>query len=176
MCWWYSAIIIYLQTNVTFFVEDTKNASSTLSPSITLCRCEHGGECFVPEATSDETAAIASAFIVMSCNCSIGRSGDFCEEQTDFCQGETTTPCHPLVTCTNNPTNFTCGPCPTGYEGDGMLCTGIRSLMQLFFCAKIPVCLVSCSWKFPGFVENCRQRTEVFQCSPLMLNFIINFL
>ena len=113
------------ETNVTFLVQDTKNGSSTLSPSITLCGCVNGGICFVPQASSPETEAVASTFLVMSCNCSVGQTGEFCEEQKDFCRGETTTPCHPLVTCTNHPTNFTCSPCPTGYEGDGMICTDI---------------------------------------------------
>ena len=110
-------------------VQDTKNGSSTLSPSITLCRCVSGGECFVPEASSPETAAIVSRFRVMSCNCPVGRTGEFCEAQTDFCAGESTTPCHPLVTCTNYPTNFTCGPCPIGYEGDGTVCLGMKNFI-----------------------------------------------
>ena len=113
-----------LQANVTFLVQDSRNASSSLSPSIFLCRCVSGGICFVPEATSQETGAVQDTFLVMSCNCTIGRTGEFCEEEKNFCEGESTPPCHPLVTCINNPTNFTCGSCPTGYEGDGISCSG----------------------------------------------------
>ncbi len=105
-------------------MQDTKNTSSTLTPSIILCRCANGGECIAPEPTSDETAEIVSTFVVMSCVCPVGRTGEFCEEITDFCAGDSTPPCHPLVTCINNPTNFTCGPCPTGYQGNGTICAG----------------------------------------------------
>ena len=105
-------------------VQDTRNASATLSPAIFLCGCVSGGECFVPNATSQETAEIQNTFLVMSCNCPIGRTGMFCQDVKDFCVGGATPPCHPLVTCTNNPTNFTCGQCPTGYEGDGTTCLG----------------------------------------------------
>ena len=78
----------------------------------------------MPEATSQETALIRDTFLVMSCRCPFGRSGEFCEVVRDFCDGDLTPPCHPLVTCTNNPTNFTCGPCPSGYDGDGTVCLG----------------------------------------------------
>ena len=109
---------------MTFLVRDTRNASSTLSPNIVLCRCESDGRCFIPPSSSNETDASQSAFLVMSCECPVGRTGEFCEEERDFCVGETTPSCHPLVTCINSPTNFTCGPCPNGYEGDGRICLG----------------------------------------------------
>ena len=60
----------------------------------------------------------------MSCDCPVGRTGEFCEDQRDFCVGEAAPPCHPLVTCINSPTNFTCGSCPNGYEGNGRICLG----------------------------------------------------
>jgi hypothetical protein len=116
-----------LQTSITFLVQDTKNGSSILSPSILLCRCVHGGECLLPDESSPESGSIASAFLVMSCNCTVGRTGEFCEEVKDFCAGESTPPCHPLVTCFNHPTNFACGPCPRGYEGDGLICSGKKN-------------------------------------------------
>ncbi|CAB4042922.1 mucin, partial [Paramuricea clavata] len=109
--------------NLTFLVQDTKNGSSTLSPNIQLCRCENGGECFVPEATSEQEAAIENTFLVMSCNCPPGYTGEFCGEVRDFCAGGLTPSCNALVTCTNSPTGFTCGDCPNGYDGNGQICS-----------------------------------------------------
>jgi hypothetical protein len=42
----------------------------------------------------------------------------------DFCDGGLTPPCNALVTCTNSPTGFMCGDCPTGYQGNGQTCLG----------------------------------------------------
>lgn len=106
-------------------VQDTKNGSTTMSPNIQLCRCENGGTCFVPQASSEETAAIQNTFVVMSCTCPLGFSGEFCGNVRDFCLGELTPPCYPLVTCTNSPTGFACGECPNGYEGNGQVCSGM---------------------------------------------------
>ncbi len=116
--------IAFLQTNITFLVQDTKNGSATLSPRIQLCRCENGGECYVPEASSEQTAAVQNAFLIMSCNCPLGRTGKFCGEVRDFCTEGLTPPCNALVTCTNTPTSFMCGNCPNGYEGNGQTCSG----------------------------------------------------
>ena len=113
-----------LQAIVTFLVRDSKDAAVSFSPSIQLCRCFAEDQCFVPEASSQETADIDVTFLVMSCNCPDGRTGEFCEVELDYCVGELTPPCHPLVSCFNHPTNFTCGDCPAGYEGDGRICLG----------------------------------------------------
>ncbi|XP_028416182.1 uncharacterized protein LOC114539806 [Dendronephthya gigantea] len=110
---------------VTFLVTDSNGAAVSLSPNIRLCRCVAGGLCTIPEATSQETADIDVAFLVMTCECPDGRTGEFCEVELDYCAGELTPPCHPLVSCFNHPTNFTCGDCPTGYVGDGSLCLDI---------------------------------------------------
>ncbi|CAB4015195.1 mucin, partial [Paramuricea clavata] len=110
--------------NLTFLVQDTKNGSAILSPNIQLCRCVNG-ECFVPEATSEQEAAIENTFLVMSCNCLFGYTGEFCGEVRDFCAGELTPPCNPLVTCANSAAGFMCGNCPNGYEGNGQICSDI---------------------------------------------------
>jgi hypothetical protein len=115
--------LLLLQVNLTFLVQDTKNGSATLSPNIQLCRCVNG-ECFVPEATSEQEAAIENTFLVMSCNCPFGYTGEFCGEVRDFCAGELTPPCNPLVTCANSAAGFMCGDCPNGYEGNGQICSG----------------------------------------------------
>lgn len=113
-----------LQVDITFVVTDTKNGTATLSPSIQLCKCENNGTCFVPEATSNELASSRPKFLIMSCTCQVGFTGPFCGEVRDFCIGEFGPTCHPLVRCFNSPTNFTCGPCPNGYSGNGQTCSG----------------------------------------------------
>ena len=50
--------------------------------------------------------------------------GPFCEEDVDSC---TETNCFEEVECFDVPApgmGATCGPCPTGLEGDGIRCTG----------------------------------------------------
>ena len=105
-------------------MDDGKNGTDSLTPDINLCACQNGGTCFIPEATSNITAGIQNDFVDMECNCPMGKTGRYCETQKDFCASASGTVCHPLVLCFNHPTNFTCGPCPTGYEGNGHVCTG----------------------------------------------------
>ena len=105
-------------------MDDGKNGTDSLTPDISLCACQNGGTCFIPEATSNITAGIQNDFVDMECNCPMGKTGRYCETQKDFCASSSGTVCHPLVLCSNHPTNFTCGPCPTGYEGNGQVCTG----------------------------------------------------
>lgn len=127
------------QANLTFLVKDTKNASTTLTPTIQLCRCLNKGECFVPEDTSDEVAAVKTTFLTMSCNCLSNFTGRFCSEVRNFCEGQLTPPCHPLVTCSNSAEGFSCSPCPNGYEGNGQICSGQLNDLYLQLSAFQPV-------------------------------------
>ncbi|EDV29248.1 uncharacterized protein TRIADDRAFT_19226, partial [Trichoplax adhaerens] len=57
------------------------------------------------------------------CICSAGWNGDHCTVDFDSCANF---PCYENVTCTDNVaplTGYTCGSCPQGYTGDGILCS-----------------------------------------------------
>ena len=69
-----------------------------------------------------------SKFIYQGCSCSAGYTGRFCENDIDACvlNGQ---PCFKDVNCTDQPapaniTGYSCGPCPSGYSGDGVKCVG----------------------------------------------------
>ncbi|CAB4021536.1 mucin isoform X2, partial [Paramuricea clavata] len=111
--------------NLSFSVQDTKNASTILVPIINVCACENGGLC-VQQATTMETQGLSfSQHQVLNCECATGFTGEFCEIVRDFCQTQSGSPCHPLANCTNSPTNYICGDCPSGYNGDGADCADI---------------------------------------------------
>ena len=58
-------------------------------------------------------------------------SGQFCEKDGDGCAEES---CYNGVQCYDIPApgvGRRCGPCPLGYTGDGITCTGV--LINIFF-------------------------------------------
>ena len=99
------------------------NASASLIPRINMCACQNGGTCFNAERT-EINALIFEQYDLLDCRCVIGFEGDLCENSKDFCITESGSPCHPQVNCTNTPTRYICGPCPTGFGGDGQNCSG----------------------------------------------------
>jgi len=60
------------------------------------------------------------------CICPSGWEGDRCEKDINSCvEGS----CYPGVTCIDKPPpeiGFSCGPCPAGYQGDGIACTSLN--------------------------------------------------
>ncbi|XP_028401634.1 mucin-like protein [Dendronephthya gigantea] len=114
---------------VSFIVTDSKNASTSLVPLINMCACQNGGTCF--EATSTGLNALTfDGYVLLECRCAIGYEGNLCQTVKDFCVTESGSPCHPQVTCTNSPTGYICGPCPTGFGGDGQNCSDIDECEQ----------------------------------------------
>lgn len=97
-----------------------------------MCACENGGQCVAPEL--GDTLNNDNKFIVQGCNCAAGYTGRFCENDIDACNFNGN-PCFSGVNCTDHPppaniTGFDCGPCPSGYSGDGIVCTG-KSRMRI---------------------------------------------
>ena len=69
-----------------------------------------------------------SRFVYMGCACQEGFTGRFCESDIDACEmnGQ---PCYTGVKCIDlpapaNATGYECGPCPSGYSGNGAQCAG----------------------------------------------------
>ena len=97
-----------------------------------MCACENGGQCVAPEL--GDTLNNDNKFIVQGCTCAAGYTGRFCENDIDACNFNGN-PCFLGVNCTDHPppaniTGFDCGPCPSGYSGDGIVCTG-KSRMRI---------------------------------------------
>jgi hypothetical protein len=118
-------VFFSFQFNLSFLVEDTKNASSpVLVPTINVCACQNQGVCVQQATTAEIQSLLFSPHTVLSCECSNGFIGEFCETVRDFCQTQSGSPCHPQSRCINSPTNYTCGSCPSGYRGNGIDCSG----------------------------------------------------
>ena len=111
---------------MTFVATDDKGASVSWSPTIRMCTCQHGGQCVEPE--EGDTANTDNKFIYMGCACQGGYTGRFCDSDIDACEmnGQ---PCYTGVECIDlpapaNSSGYKCGPCPSGYTGNGAQCTG----------------------------------------------------
>ena len=114
------------QFNLSFVATDDKGASATWSPKINMCACYHGGQCVPPEEGDEVNTD--SKFVFMGCACQGGYTGRFCDSDIDACEmnGQ---PCYAGVNCTDLPapanvSGYTCGPCPTGFTGNGAQCAG----------------------------------------------------
>ncbi len=69
-----------------------------------------------------------SKFVYLGCACQGGYTGRFCDSDIDACEmnGQ---PCYTGVTCIDlpppaNASGYKCGPCPSGYTGNGAQCVG----------------------------------------------------
>ncbi|XP_078486275.1 uncharacterized protein LOC144744818 [Ciona intestinalis] len=110
-------------TSLSINVIDSSGFASSLDVNIKLCGCQNGGTCNNNDPAISDTA---NRFELKSCTCSLGYSGVLCSQDEDSCA--TNNPCAPMVTCTDlpppatGPTGVSCGPCPTGFTGDGQFC------------------------------------------------------
>lgn len=115
------------QVEPVFIVTISNISASELRPLVRLCPCQNNGSCVDDEDVQRQLDS-GERFIVLSCECPARLTGLFCESNFDACV-ENNDPCFPGVECVNvppdvNQTGFTCGPCPSGYHGDGATCTG----------------------------------------------------
>jgi len=113
--------------NISFVATDDKGASTTWSPTINMCACDHDGQCVPPEEGDELNTD--NKFIYLGCACQGGYTGRFCESDIDACEmnGQ---PCYAGVECIDLPppanvSGYTCGPCPSGYTGNGAQCADI---------------------------------------------------
>ena len=119
-------LVLLLQFNLSFVATDDKGASATWSPTINMCACDHGGQCVRPE--EGDKVNTDSKFVYMGCTCQGGYTGRFCDSDIDACESNGQ-PCYTGVECTDlpppaNASGYKCGPCPSGYTGDGAHCVG----------------------------------------------------
>ena len=91
-----------------------------------MCTCDHGGQCVQPE--EGDPVNTDDKFVYMGCACQGGYTGRFCDSDIDACEmnGQ---PCYAGVKRTDlpppaNASGYRCGPCPTGYTGNGAQCAG----------------------------------------------------
>lgn len=119
----------FWQIDIQFIVADA-TTSTVLQPAINVCACQNQGVCTTVEEDDAENSADSSEnkFSILSCTCQNGYTGTFCDADLDACE-ENFQPCYPGVTCNDlpapaNKTGFKCDPCPNGYSGDGIECSG----------------------------------------------------
>ncbi|XP_020604224.1 mucin-like protein isoform X3 [Orbicella faveolata] len=113
---------------------------------------------------------------VLQCECLNGYTGTSCESDLDACEANLN-PCYPGVSCVDLPppaniSGYKCGPCPSGFTGDGSKCedfdeclnSGPSECKQI--CINTPGSFVCDCYK--GYLLNIDQRTcdDINECVP----------
>ncbi|XP_031551446.1 mucin-like protein isoform X2 [Actinia tenebrosa] len=154
---------------------DNKGATSVLRPVLHVCACYNGGDCLITNQEEEEDRN-NSRFSIMSCQCPSGYTGRFCESDVDACEVNMN-PCYPGVQCKDLPapanvTGYECGPCPSGFSGQGDSCLDIDECDDFVsqrcsqICANTPGSFIcGCN---PGYVlnEGGRSCDDVNECHP----------
>jgi len=157
-----------------FVATDELGASVSSTPCIKMCACKNNGQCVAPPLGDKYNND--SKFIYQGCSCSSGYTGRFCENDIDACtyNGQ---PCFKGVTCTDlsppaNITGYTCGPCPSGYSGDGENCDDINECANNSLnncaqkCTNTPgsfVCSCNLGFKLNSNNHDC---DDINECEP----------
>lgn len=120
-----SSLILWLQVNIEFIATDDKGAVAILRPVFYLCACRDEAECIESEIGMQSD----NHFNVLPCQCRIGYTGQYCENDIDACKVNLN-PCYPGVVCNDlpapaNESGYECGPCPSGFSGSGDSCQGM---------------------------------------------------
>lgn len=120
--------ICFLQIHMEFVAKDSKGATAFLRPIINLCACHNDGLCY-PSMNNKNASQNNNKMNVLQCECLNGYTGKFCESDLDACEANLN-PCYPGVSCVDLPppaniSGYKCGPCPSGFTGDGSKCQGI---------------------------------------------------
>uniref|UniRef100_A0A1X7T9H7 Ig-like domain-containing protein n=1 Tax=Amphimedon queenslandica TaxID=400682 RepID=A0A1X7T9H7_AMPQE len=108
-----------VEFNFTVIATDSFNETSKITPQVIICSCTSDrGNC-----TIDEYENNTSNPLILMCDCMEAYEGEYCEDDFDGC---TEVSCFNNATCTDVPapgTGATCPPCPSGYTGDGIVCS-----------------------------------------------------
>ncbi|XP_022801631.1 mucin-like protein isoform X3 [Stylophora pistillata] len=113
------------QIELEFVVTDDQGAKAFLRPIINLCACHNDGVCLQSASNKNSTYG-SNKMNVLECGCLNGYTGTFCESDLDACEANLN-PCYPGVKCIDLPppaniSGYKCGPCPSGFTGDGSKC------------------------------------------------------
>ena len=92
--------------------------SGVTCTDINECAVNNGGCAAPPGGRCDNAAG------TFSCSCNSGFTGGSCNDINECATANGG--CSPLAGCTNDPGTYACGPCPSGYTGDGVTCTDIN--------------------------------------------------
>lgn len=157
-----------------------------------ICNCIAGYtgkhcEMELDECTSNPCVSGTCLDVVngFQCVCGEGFTGYQCEQEIDECASN---PCFLSIKCTDQVAGFSCGPCPDGYQGDGIDCTGylVLSIQNEVFqsyqfpsipdvdeCETIIPCQGVCSNYLGGYKCGCldgyRQVTNDTSCEGRLL-------
>ncbi|XP_078725598.1 uncharacterized protein LOC144942673 [Lampetra fluviatilis] len=169
-----------------WLVASDGGSSSRVALSLTVCNCSRNAACNFSQPLLSSSNDSAS-FQVASCLCSSGYVGTYCDQDYDAC-GKS--PCFSGVTCTDLPApslNFTCGPCPVGYSGNGRSCLDIDECNVTSPCGGHGSCTNSpgsfnCSC-FPGYrnpptcldIDECAEQPNICSSSQLCVNTLGSF-
>eukprot|EP00057_Strongylocentrotus_purpuratus_P020264 XP_011674738.1 PREDICTED: mucin-like protein isoform X1 [Strongylocentrotus purpuratus] len=107
-------------------VSDERGAQSVVSFKVKICECMNEGVCDFQTLAVGQNLN-ANGFAVVTCNCTIGWSGDHCDVEFDACAES---PCYESVLCMDSPAGMTpefqCGDCPPGLQGTGETCYDVN--------------------------------------------------
>ncbi|XP_066290899.1 mucin-like protein isoform X2 [Branchiostoma lanceolatum] len=137
------------QFDLKVILTDTNNGSTQYWPTVRVCACYNGGTCVDSDDDDDDASSDNSTetrFVLQACTCDEGYTGVQCESDIDACD-ENSQPCYEGVRCRDYPapaniSGYECGPCPTGFSGDGETCEDINecnSTDSVQTCAQICV-------------------------------------
>ncbi|XP_022805810.1 mucin-like protein [Stylophora pistillata] len=169
------------QFRLTFVATDEQNASAIWSPTIRMCACQHDGQCVEPQ--EGDAVKTDSKFVYLGCVCQGGYTGRFCDSEINACEwnGE---PCYAGVKCIDlpppaNSSGYECGPCPSGYTGNGAQCVDIDECKKNspkeceHKCVNTPgsfFCDCNDGFKLKDDRRNCEDIDECFPTSDCMQN------
>ncbi|XP_065179063.1 uncharacterized protein LOC135809606 [Sycon ciliatum] len=106
-------------TNIQFVAIGNDGRVVLIRPVAFVCDCDNG------MCTDDFLSPLSSPRTrIYGCECPQAYDGTYCELDRDGCKAAFQ-PCASGVMCMDEPapnTGFQCGPCPTGFSGDGQTC------------------------------------------------------
>lgn len=113
------------------FVAVDKHGSMSAEQNviINMCGCSEHGTCLFDQLANGQY--YSSIFRVVACQCDVGWTGEYCEENFDGCadspctMGTTCTDVHPVEHAQGGKAFF-CSECPKGYEKNYEICVDIN--------------------------------------------------